>query len=162
MDNVVKPYSTSQDKKTEVTQMFNNISGNYDFLNRFLSLGIDVYWRSRVIRLLEHEHPKTVLDVATGTADLAIGIAKKMNTKVLGVDISNKMIDVGHQKVKQESLEASVQLMVADSENLNFADNSYDAATVSFGVRNFENVESRVTRNSSSIETFGVFYRIRV
>jgi demethylmenaquinone methyltransferase/2-methoxy-6-polyprenyl-1,4-benzoquinol methylase len=138
----VKPYNQGG-KKEEVEQMFDQIAHSYDFLNHFFSLGIDIIWRKRAIRILKKYHPKKVLDVATGTADFALQAVKsKLNaSSIVGVDISEGMLEVGRKKVKQRGFEQIIELRRGDSENLPFEDHSFDAYTVAFGVRNFENLE---------------------
>ncbi len=138
---VVTPYG-GDSKKAEVEQMFDKIAPRYDLLNRVLSLGIDISWRKRALGYLKKENPQQMLDVATGTADVAIMATKLLNpTQVIGVDISNQMLDYGRVKIKNEGLEGLISLETGDSERLRFADNSFDAVTVAFGVRNFENLE---------------------
>ena len=141
MSKNVTPYDKEATKKEQVAEMFDNIAGNYDFLNHFLSLGIDILWRKKAIKLLKPVKPKTVLDVATGTGDFAIQALDLKPEKVTGVDISNKMLDVGRVKMKRKNVEDVVEMKYGDSENLPFEDESYDAITVAFGVRNFENLE---------------------
>lgn len=142
----VVPYKNdSLDKKSQVAKMFDNISGKYDFLNHFLSLGIDIYWRKRAIKLLKKQQPAMILDVATGTGDLAIAALKANPAKVVGVDISNGMLDVGKKKLKKKNLESRIELLYGDSEHLPFEDNSFDAVMVAFGVRNFENLSKGLT-----------------
>lgn len=141
--DTIKPYHEEGEKKGQVAEMFNNISHSYDFLNHFFSLGIDVLWRKKAIRILKKENPKKVLDVATGTADFALE-ACRMNvgaTEIIGVDISEGMLDVGRKKVEARNLSGTIKLLVGDSENLPFEDGSFDAYTVAFGVRNFQNLE---------------------
>jgi demethylmenaquinone methyltransferase / 2-methoxy-6-polyprenyl-1,4-benzoquinol methylase len=138
----VLPYKEeSTGKKAQVAKMFNNISGNYDFLNHFLSLGIDRGWRRKAIRILRPLAPKNILDVATGTGDFAIQALDLKPDKVTGVDISDGMLDVGRKKIKDRQLTDKVELLHGDSENLQFEGNKFDAVTVGFGVRNFENLE---------------------
>ncbi len=120
--------------------MFDNISPKYDFLNRLLSFGVDVYWRKRAIRLLKPYQPKTILDIATGTGDFAIEALSLKPEKVTGVDISEGMLAVGREKIRRQKLEGRIELQLGDSEKLAFPDNSFDAVIVSFGVRNFENL----------------------
>lgn len=120
--------------------MFNNIARSYDFLNHFLSLGIDISWRKRVIKELLKYQPNRVLDMATGTGDLAIMAVKKGIKQVVGIDLSDQMIAVGQQKMEQRALNASIQMLVGDAEKIAFADNHFDAAMVAFGVRNFEDL----------------------
>ncbi len=141
--NEVKPYDLDQTgKKEEVGKMFDNIAPYYDLLNRVLSLGIDKSWRRKGINLLKKRNPNEVLDVATGTADLALETMKLLQPdKVTGIDISTKMLEIGKQKVDKKNWSDKIELIAADSEKLPFEDNSYDAVTVAFGVRNFENLE---------------------
>lgn len=139
----VKPYKDSDSgKKEQVTQMFDTISGNYDGLNRIISLGIDTSWRKKVVALVGEKKPKKVLDVATGTGDLAIQMANMGVEKIVGLDISPKMLDVGKNKIIAENLQEHIDMVVGDSENLPFKDNTFDAITVAFGVRNFENLDA--------------------
>ena len=143
--NTVKPYEEVGSKKKQVTKMFDNIAPYYDFLNRFLSLGIDTIWRKKMINTLKDENPKHILDVATGTADVAIEMSKRLDAeKIVGLDISPEMLEVGKKKISKKSLENLISLQVGDSENLPFEDNTFDAITVAFGVRNFENLEKGI------------------
>jgi len=128
-------------KKEKVRTMFNNISGHYDFLNHFLSLGIDVLWRKKLVRKLKKHQPTRILDVATGTGDLAITARKTGAQQSIGVDISEVMLEVGKQKVLKRKLDHLIQLQLGDSENLPFEEASFDAGIVAFGVRNFENLD---------------------
>lgn len=138
----VIPYKELEEgKKEQVARMFNNISHRYDLLNRVLSLGIDISWRKKAVKILKAHHPQTVLDVATGTADFAIAAMQAGPKKITGVDISEQMLAVGKEKVTKLNLQDKIELMVGDSENLKFQDNYFDAVIVSFGVRNFENLE---------------------
>lgn len=121
--------------------MFNSISGRYDFLNHFLSLGIDKRWRKKAINILAADKPKRILDVATGTGDFALQALRVKPEKIIGVDISEGMLEVGRKKIEQRGLANLIQLQLADSENLPFPDNNFDAVTVGFGVRNFENLK---------------------
>lgn len=135
----IKPYGTGDSKKQEVKQMFDNIAPTYDFLNHALSLNIDKIWRRKTIKSLASIHPKRILDIATGTGDLAIAALQLKPDTVVGVDLSDGMIEVGRQKLKARGLDSQIQLQVADSENLPFENQQFDAITVAFGVRNFEN-----------------------
>lgn len=122
--------------------MFNNIAPYYDLLNRLLSLGIDRSWRRKAINMLKEDKPQHLLDVATGTADLALEAYKQLQPKqIVGVDISDEMLEIGRGKIEKKSLSNSIELQNGDSENLPFNDNTFDAITVAFGVRNFENLE---------------------
>ncbi len=140
--NQIKPIPTNtESKKEQVKQMFNSIAHKYDFLNHFLSIGIDATWRKKAIKQLKNINCNHVLDVATGTADMAILTAKIIGCNVIGVDISEDMIQIGKNKVSKANLNNKIQLQIADSENLPFADSTFDAALSAFGVRNFENLE---------------------
>ncbi|SMC88742.1 bifunctional demethylmenaquinone methyltransferase/2-methoxy-6-polyprenyl-1,4-benzoquinol methylase UbiE [Moheibacter sediminis] len=140
--STVKPYSDSDlSKKQQVEQMFDNISPKYDLLNRVLSMGIDVSWRKKVVKSIKASNPKTILDIATGTGDLAIQMAKSTEAKITGFDLSAGMLEVGRKKVKEEGLENRIEMIQGDAENMPFEDNSFDCITVAFGVRNFENLE---------------------
>ena len=138
---VVKPYDSGQSKKEEVAQMFNNISANYDFLNHFLSLGIDHLWRKRAVKQLQKQQPKVLLDLATGTGDFAIACLKLKPEKIIGMDISSGMLEVGKLKMKKRAFDNIIDMQLGDSENMPFADHTFHAITVGFGVRNYENLE---------------------
>lgn len=138
----VVPYKEKESgKKQQVAEMFNNISKNYDFLNHFLSLGIDILWRKKAIRLLKRDQPKHILDIATGTGDFAIEALALKPEKIVGVDISEGMLSVGREKMKKKGYDDVIELQLGDSEKLLFDDNTFDAVIVAFGVRNFENLE---------------------
>ena len=140
-DNVT-PYKDSVlGKKEQVTQMFDTISKNYDGLNRVISFGADVQWRKKVVAILKKKRPGTILDIATGTGDLAIHLIKTGADKIVGLDISPGMLEVGKKKIEDKNLGQKIEMMIGDSENLPFDNNSFDAVTVAFGVRNFENLE---------------------
>jgi len=141
-DSVVPYKNADQSKKEQVATMFNDIAGKYDFLNRFLSAGTDIGWRKKALKQLESIDAKKLLDVATGTADVAIMAAKQLKlTKIIGIDISDGMLDVGRQKIIKANLQNTIELLNGDSEAINFPDNTFDAVTVAFGVRNFEDLE---------------------
>jgi demethylmenaquinone methyltransferase/2-methoxy-6-polyprenyl-1,4-benzoquinol methylase len=143
MNEKITPYqSASATKSEQVADMFNNISGTYDFLNHFLSLGIDIIWRKRAIRELKTIQPKTMLDVATGTGDFAFEAIKILKPeKIIGVDISSGMLEVAKKKINERNLEAVYSVQIGDSEKLNFKDDCFDAITVAYGVRNYEHLE---------------------
>ncbi len=128
-------------KKQQVRTMFNNIAHRYDFLNHFLSAGIDYSWRRKAVKILGKNNPQIILDVATGTGDLAIEAVKLNPEKIVGVDIAEDMVKIGIEKIKKKNLDNVIDLQVGDSEELHFEDNFFDAAMVAFGVRNFENLE---------------------
>ena len=141
-DTVVPFKESVESKKKQVENMFDRIAFRYDFLNRFLSAGIDVSWRKKAIRELKELQPQNLLDVATGTGDFAITSYKILNpVKITGIDISEGMLDLGRKKIEKLGLQDKIQLLKGDSEAILFADNSFDAITVAFGVRNFENLE---------------------
>lgn len=139
---VVKPYNdASKSKKEEVAEMFNNISKRYDFLNHFLSLGIDKIWRKKAIAELKELNPSRILDIATGTGDFALAALKINPKEVVGIDISEGMLAVGKEKMIAKKVDNIISMQLGDSENLPFEDNYFDGLTVGFGVRNFENLE---------------------
>jgi demethylmenaquinone methyltransferase / 2-methoxy-6-polyprenyl-1,4-benzoquinol methylase len=141
---MVKPYEADGSKTQQVSKMFDNIAKHYDFLNHFLSLGIDKMWRRKMINELVEVQPTRILDVATGTADVAINTIKQLKIKdlrIVGVDISNEMLNVGRKKLVTEGVNDVIELALGDSENLPFDGNNFDAVTVAYGVRNFENLE---------------------
>lgn len=138
----VVPYKEKQTgKKEQVAEMFNNISHKYDFLNHFLSLGIDILWRKKAIKLLKADQPKQILDIATGTGDFALEALVLKPDRIVGVDISSGMLEIGKQKMKRKGVDHIIDMQMGDSEKLLFEDNTFDAAIVAFGVRNFENLE---------------------
>ncbi len=141
--DVVVPFKDSKEsKKKQVEKMFDNIAFRYDFLNRLLSAGIDVGWRKNAIRQLKKINPKSILDVATGTGDMAILSCKLLNAeKIIGIDISDGMLEVGKKKIEKLGLQNRIELLNGDSETITFSNNSFDAVTVAFGVRNFQNLE---------------------
>ncbi|MDB5024642.1 MAG: ubiE [Mucilaginibacter sp.] len=143
MSKTVTPYTDEQGtKKQQVADMFNNISKTYDFLNHFMSLGVDIIWRKKAISELKKDQPKLILDVATGTGDFAFEALKILKPeKIIGVDISRGMLDIAEQKITKRNLNDRFEVKLGDSEKLPFADNGFDAATVAYGVRNFENLE---------------------
>lgn len=142
MKKTVTPYKDpSSSKKEQVTQMFDEISNQYDVLNRVISLGIDQSWRRKVVKIASDCAPQRVLDIATGTGDLAIALKKTNAIEIIGLDISPGMLAVGKDKVKALSLDKTIAMVLGDSEDLNYEDNYFDVVTVAFGVRNFENLE---------------------
>lgn len=153
----VKPYNTDQSKKTEVEDMFDNIAPKYDLLNHVLSMKIDVLWRNTLVKWMNKNAPKLVLDVATGTGDLAIAVQKGTGAEVVGLDLSQQMLNVGIDKIKKINLDQKISMQKGDAENLPFEDNKFDAVSVAFGVRNFENLEKglaelrRVVKENSSV-----------
>jgi demethylmenaquinone methyltransferase/2-methoxy-6-polyprenyl-1,4-benzoquinol methylase len=142
MSKKIIPYQNSDlSKKGQVEKMFNNISKEYDILNRVISFGIDISWRKKIVKILKSKNPSIILDVATGTGDLAIELVKTNAKKIIGLDISKGMLDVGIDKIKHKNLNNTIEMVIGDSENLKYEDNFFDAVTVSFGVRNFESLD---------------------
>jgi len=133
MSKNITPYKDSTlSKKEQVASMFDTISGNYDNLNRVISFGIDVKWRKKVLKIIANSNPKTILDIATGTGDLAILMAETGAEKIIGLDISAGMLEVGKKKIENKNLSNTIEMVLADSENMPFDDNSFDAITVAF------------------------------
>ena len=158
MSKKVKPYKTSAlGKKQQVTQMFDAISSNYDGLNRVISFGIDIKWRNRVVAILKKKNPNKILDIATGTGDLAINLVKTGAEQVIGLDISKGMLEIGKKKVADKGLDSTIEMIVGDSENLTFEDHTFDAVTVAFGVRNFENLEKGLAEIYRVLKPSGTF-----
>jgi demethylmenaquinone methyltransferase/2-methoxy-6-polyprenyl-1,4-benzoquinol methylase len=137
----VKPYTEEGSKKEQVAQMFDNISGRYDLLNHVLSLNIDKLWRKKAVKLLRPYKPSVILDVATGTGDFAVELMALKPSEIKGIDISAGMLEVGKVKMKKRSLDGIIELKLGDAENIDFPENHFEAVTVAFGVRNFENLK---------------------
>ncbi len=154
----VKPYKNSDlGKKEQVTKMFDTISGDYDGLNRVISFGIDIKWRKKVVNIIAETKPETILDIATGTGDLAINLAETNATKIVGLDISSGMLAIGKEKVKKKGLDSKIDMVLGDSENMPFEDNTFDAITVAFGVRNFETLENGLKEILRVLKPGGTF-----
>lgn len=158
MAEKVKPYKDSDaSKKEQVTEMFDTISKEYDGLNRVISFGIDVKWRNKVVKIVSKKQPENILDIATGTGDLAINLASTNAKEIIGLDISNGMLEVGRKKIASKKLESIISMVIGDSENLPFEDNTFDAITVAFGVRNFENLEKGLSEILRVLKPNGIF-----
>ncbi len=158
MSKPITPYKNStQSKKEQIAQMFDTISGNYDQLNRVISFGIDVKWRKKVLKIVSKATPNTILDIATGTGDLAILMAKTRASKIIGLDISAGMLEVGKKKILDKNLSTTIEMVLADSENMPYDDNYFDAITVAFGIRNFENLEKGLGEILRVLKPNGVF-----
>nr|WP_315208702.1 bifunctional demethylmenaquinone methyltransferase/2-methoxy-6-polyprenyl-1,4-benzoquinol methylase UbiE [uncultured Flavobacterium sp.] len=158
MSEKITPYKDSAlGKKEQVAKMFDTISGNYDNLNRVISFGIDIKWRKKVLQIVSKSNPKVILDIATGTGDLAILMAQTNAEKIIGLDISAGMLEVGVKKIAAKNLSNTIEMILADSENMPFEDNYFDAITVAFGVRNFENLEKGLAEILRVLKPNGVF-----
>ena len=158
MSEKITPYKDSAlGKKEQVAQMFDTISGNYDNLNRVISFGIDIKWRKKVLQIVSQSNPKIILDIATGTGDLAILMAQTPAKKIIGLDISSGMLAVGVQKIADKKLSDRIEMILGDSENMPFEDDYFDAITVAFGVRNFENLEKGLSEILRVLKPGGTF-----
>ncbi|CAN1527416.1 UbiE Methylase involved in ubiquinone/menaquinone biosynthesis [Flavobacteriaceae bacterium] len=158
MSKNITPYKDSElGKKEQVAQMFDTISGNYDGLNRVISFGIDIKWRKKVLQLVSDKNPKTVLDIATGTGDLAILMTATSAERIVGLDISAGMLDVGRKKIEAKKLSDKIEMILADSENMPFENDTFDAITVAFGVRNFETLEKGLAEILRVLKPNGIF-----
>lgn len=154
----VKPYKNSElGKKEQVTKMFDTISKEYDGLNRVISFGIDIKWRKKAVQLVADTNPNIILDIATGTGDLAINLAETNAEKIIGLDISEGMLNVGKEKILNKSLQDRIEMVVGDSENLPFEDNTFDAITVGFGIRNFDTLEKGLAEILRVLKPGGIF-----
>ena len=157
-DNVIPFRDSDKSKKEQVAELFDSIAPRYDLMNRFLSARIDVSWRKKAIRLLGKDKPAHILDIATGTGDMAIMAAKLIDPQqITGIDISAKMLEFGRKKVEKEGLGDKIQLHLGDSETINFADNTFDGGMVAFGVRNFEHLEKGLSEIMRVLKPNGVF-----
>ena len=153
----VKPYGDSnKSKKEEVAEMFNNISGRYDFLNHFLSLGIDKLWRKKAVKMMKAVQPQRILDIATGTGDFAIESLSLKPNEIIGIDISEGMLEKGREKMLKRKVDHIISMRLGDSEDLPFDDNYFDALTVGFGVRNFEHLEKGLSEMLRVIRPEGI------
>ena len=158
MSEKITPYKDkNKSKKEQVTEMFDTISENYDGLNRVISFGIDIKWRNKVVQLVKKSNPDKILDVATGTGDLAINLSGTGASEIIGLDISSGMLEIGKQKVTAKKLSSTINMVQGDSENLNYPKSYFDAVTVAFGVRNFENLEKGLSEIFRVLKPGGIF-----
>jgi demethylmenaquinone methyltransferase/2-methoxy-6-polyprenyl-1,4-benzoquinol methylase len=142
MSKNITPYQDSElGKKEQVAQMFDTISENYDGLNRIISFGTDAKWKKKILKMVAAKQPKSILDIATGTGDLAILFAETSAIEIIGLDISQGMLDIGKKKIEAQKLESKIKMILGDGENIPYPDNYFDVITVAYGVRNFENLE---------------------
>ncbi|WP_010181266.1 bifunctional demethylmenaquinone methyltransferase/2-methoxy-6-polyprenyl-1,4-benzoquinol methylase UbiE [Aquimarina agarilytica] len=158
MPKNVTPYkNSSASKKEQVASMFDTISGHYDGLNRVISFGIDIKWRNKVVALVKETKPQRILDVATGTGDLAINLVRTGASEIIGLDISSGMLEVGKEKISQKKLDSTITMVLGDGEKIEYPDNYFDAITVSFGVRNFEHLEQGLSEIFRVLKPGGIF-----
>ena len=142
----VLPYvDKKSSKKSQVREMFDSISSRYDIINRIISVGLDIKWRGNIVKLLEPKKPKKILDVATGTGDLAIALGETQATEIIGIDISDRMLEIGKRKVQKSKWRKKIKMEIGDGEKINYPTNYFDAVTVSFGVRNFQNLDKALS-----------------
>ena len=158
MSETIKPYQNSdQSKKEQVAQMFDNISGNYDGLNKIISLGTDASWKKKILQMVKLQKPTSILDIATGTGDLAILFAETSAKEIIGLDISQGMLDFGKKKIEAKKLNTKIQMVLGDGENIPYSDNYFDVITVAYGVRNFENLEKGLSEILRVLKPNGTF-----
>ncbi|AXT58256.1 bifunctional demethylmenaquinone methyltransferase/2-methoxy-6-polyprenyl-1,4-benzoquinol methylase UbiE [Aquimarina sp. MMG015] len=158
MSEKITPYKDKNTtKKQQVTEMFDTISGNYDGLNRVISFGIDVKWRKKVVKIVADTKPNSILDVATGTGDLAINLAKTGASEIIGLDISAGMLEVGKDKIKAKKLDKTISMVKGDGESLPYDNDYFDAITVAFGVRNFEDLDQGLSEIYRVLKPGGIF-----
>jgi len=158
MSETIKPYQDSEKgKKEQVAQMFDTISENYDGLNKIISFGTDAKWKQKILKMVAAKQPTTILDIATGTGDLAILFAKTSATEIIGLDISQGMLDIGKQKIEAQKLDTKIQMVLGDGENIPYADNYFDVITVAYGVRNFEHLEKGLSEILRTLKPGGQF-----
>lgn len=158
MSKNITPYKDSElGKKEQVAQMFDTISENYDGLNKIISFGTDAKWKQKILKMVAAKQPTTILDIATGTGDLAILFAKTSATEIIGLDISQGMLDIGKKKIEAQKLDSKIQMVLGDGENIPYADNYFDVITVAYGVRNFENLEKGLSEILRTLKPGGQF-----
>ena len=158
MSEKITPYKDSAlGKKQQIAKMFDTISNEYDGLNRVISFGIDIKWRNKVVQIVAEKNPENILDIATGTGDLAINLTRTKATQIIGLDISEGMLEVGRKKILKKQLHKTIDMVVGDSENLPFDADTFDAITVAFGVRNFENLEIGLAEILRVLKPGGIF-----
>lgn len=158
MSKSIKPYQDSEKgKKEQVAQMFDTISENYDGLNKIISLGTDATWKKKILQMVKLLQPTSILDIATGTGDLAILFAETTATEIIGLDISQGMLDMGKKKISDKNLDSKIQMVLGDGEKIPYSDNYFDVITVAYGVRNFENLEKGLSEILRVLKPNGTF-----
>ena len=158
MSESIKPYQDSEKgKKEQVAQMFDTISENYDGLNKIISLGTDATWKKKILQMVQLLHPTSILDIATGTGDLAILFGETTATEIIGLDISQGMLDIGKKKISDKNLDSKIQMVLGDGEKIPYADNYFDVITVAYGVRNFENLDKGLSEILRVLKPNGTF-----
>ena len=158
MSKKITPYKDSElGKKEQVAQMFDNISGNYDGLNKVISFGTDAKWKKKILKMVADKQPKSILDIATGTGDLAILFATTSAQEIIGLDISQGMLDIGKKKIEAQKLTSKIQMVLGDGEKIPYPDNYFDVITVAYGVRNFENLEKGLSEILRTLTPGGQF-----
>jgi demethylmenaquinone methyltransferase/2-methoxy-6-polyprenyl-1,4-benzoquinol methylase len=158
MSETIKPYQNSeQSKKEQVAQMFDTISENYDGMNKIISLGTDAAWKKKILQMVKLKNPTSVLDIATGTGDLAILFAETSAKEIIGLDISQGMLDIGKKKISDKKLDSKIQMVLGDGEKIPYTDNYFDVITVAYGVRNFENLEIGLSEILRVLKSNGTF-----
>ena len=158
MSETIKPYQDSEKgKKEQVAQMFDTISENYDGLNKIISLGTDATWKKKILQMVKLQRPTSILDIATGTGDLAILFAETTATEIIGLDISQGMLDMGKKKISDKNLDSKIQMVLGDGEKIPYSDNYFDVITVAYGVRNFENLEKGLSEILRVLKQNGTF-----
>ena len=158
MSESIKPYQDSEKgKKEQVAQMFDTISENYDGLNKIISLGTDATWKKKILQMVKLLQPTSILDIATGTGDLAILFAETTATEIIGLDISQGMLDMGKKKISDKNLDSKIQMVLGDGEKIPYSDNYFDVITVAYGVRNFENLEKGLSEILRVLKPNGTF-----
>ncbi len=158
MSENITPYKDSTlGKKEQVEQMFDTISGNYDGLNRVISFGIDAKWKKKILKIIASKNPNKILDIATGTGDMAILMSQTNAAKIIGLDISAGMLEVGRKKIEAKNLTEKIEMIQGDSENLPFENDSFDAITVAYGIRNFEHLEKGLSEILRVLKPNGTF-----
>lgn len=157
MKKIITPYvNCNETKKNQIIKMFDEISKTYDILNRIISLGIDCFWRRKIYEIIKKFKHEFILDIATGTGDLIIELSKLEAKKIIGIDISPKMLEIGVEKLKKKGLSKKITMLLDDSENLQFEDQSFDVVTVAFGVRNFENLDKALNEIKRVLKPSGI------